>query len=317
MNRRPIRIDKVFDNPLAVRALVERHGPYPSVASYLPAASTQGESVTRGSGGALPWFRGAWAANGRPLAEGVEVVLENRRFREAASRLFDVGDVMPSTVVVNVNAPMPAGAIHVDIPSFRGAARDRYSIQLLQAMGSSGLFEPWRIVEAGAVVWFYEGPGGAYDYWPDGLDGPMRSEAPPFTNRALVADNDRMYHRIGWIGDPAPDIPPISPSSTIEHMSGGGWEVSDGGRAVRTYTQEEVRISILWKAGVDLPAHAGEAEKSPLTSERIAQIFKSDLDMRGIETPTPAPPLSDQAWLDRVHSAYYAPARPRGRQLTR
>jgi hypothetical protein len=37
---------------------------------------------------------------------------------------------------------MPAGAIHVDIPSFRGAGRDRYPIVLLQAMGASGLFEP-------------------------------------------------------------------------------------------------------------------------------------------------------------------------------
>ncbi len=50
--------------------------------------------------------------------------------------------VTPATVVVNVNAPMPAGAIHVDIPSFRGAGRDRYPIVLLQAMGASGLFEP-------------------------------------------------------------------------------------------------------------------------------------------------------------------------------
>ena len=69
----------------------------------------------------------------------------------------------------------PPLAAHVDIPSFRGATRDRYPIQLLQAMGSSGLFEPWRVAEAGAVVWFCEGPGGHYDYWPDGLSGPCEA----------------------------------------------------------------------------------------------------------------------------------------------
>jgi hypothetical protein len=95
-------------------------------------------------------------------------------------------------------------------------------------MGSSGLFEPWRIVEAGAVVWFYEGPGGAYDYWPEGLNGPMRSERPPLTNRAIVADNDRMYHRIGWIGQPSPTTPTITPGAQIEHIAGNGWVVSDG-----------------------------------------------------------------------------------------
>src|SRR4029077_13495870 len=155
---------------------------------------------------------------GSRYGRGPKSSWRTRVLREAASRLFDTTDVMLNTVVVNVNAPMPVGAIHVDIPSFRGATRDRYPIQLLQAMGCSGLFETWRIVEAGAVVWFYDGPGGAYDYWPEGVNGPMRSELPPFRNRALVSDNDRMYHRIGWIGDPAATIPMITPTAEIAHV---------------------------------------------------------------------------------------------------
>jgi hypothetical protein len=104
-----------------------------------------------------------------------------------------------------------------------GATRDRHPIQLLQAMGSSGLFEPWRVSEAGVVVWFYEGPGGEYEYWPDGLSGPKRSVRAPLSNSALVADNDRMYHRIGWVGEPAARIPTISPRAQIEHIAGTGW----------------------------------------------------------------------------------------------
>ncbi|HLZ06459.1 MAG TPA: hypothetical protein VKR55_30470 [Bradyrhizobium sp.] len=187
-----IPIENVFDDPDAIRTLVERHGPYRALASYLPVSATRGDrEATAEHGGTLPWFRGTWAANGKPLVAGAELILENPRFREAASQLFQGAEVVPNTIAVNVNAPMPSGAVHVDIPSFRGTTRDRYPIQLLQAMGSSGLFEPWRIVEAGAVVWFYEGPGGAYEYWPDGLSGPKRSVSAPLTNRALVADNDR------------------------------------------------------------------------------------------------------------------------------
>lgn len=64
-------------------------------------------------------------------------------------------------MAVNVNAPMNSGAIHVDVPSFRGADRDRYPMRLLQAMAASGLFEDWRVAEAGAVWWSYHGRGGA------------------------------------------------------------------------------------------------------------------------------------------------------------
>lgn len=301
-----VRIDKVFDNPFAVRALVERHGPYRAMASYLPDSATRGERATATEGGVLPWFRGTLAANGQPLVDGAKLILENPHFRAAASRLFDTADVTPNTVVVNVNAPMPAGAIHVDIPSFLGATRDHYPIQLLQAVGSSGLFEPWRIIEAGAVVWFYEGPGGAYDYWPEGLDGPMLSELPPFTNRALVADNDRMYHRIGWIGDPTPAIPAITRDSQIQHVTGGKWVITDGGRTVQTYPDEQIRISILWKGRVRPAAGHGDHQESPLTFDHIVQVFMRDLHSRGIEAPTPASPLSDQGWLDLVHSTYYA-----------
>jgi hypothetical protein len=67
--------------------------------------------------------------------------------------------------------------------------------------GSDDNEEP--VVEAGAVSWFHEGPGGGFHYWPVGPDGPMASEVSPFGNVAIVADNDRMYHRIGRIGDPA------------------------------------------------------------------------------------------------------------------
>jgi hypothetical protein len=250
--------------------------------------------------------------NGKPLVGGVAAILENQQFREAALRLFDATHVTPSTLVVNVNAPMPAGAIHVDIPSFLGATRDRYPIHLLQAMGSSGLFEAWRILEAGVVVWFYEGLGGSYDYWPGGLDGPMLRELAPLTNRALAADGDRMYHRIGWIGDPAPITPAITRDSQIQHVAGGGWVITDGDRTVQTYSDEQIRISILWKGRVGPAVGSGDHGETPLTLERIVQVFQRDLNLRGIEPPTPESPQSDQMWLNLVHSTYCAWVEPLG-----
>jgi hypothetical protein len=38
-----IRIEKVLDDPHVIRALVERRGPYRTLASYLPVSATRGE----------------------------------------------------------------------------------------------------------------------------------------------------------------------------------------------------------------------------------------------------------------------------------
>ena len=303
----PIRVDGVFDDPGAIRRMVQRNGPYRTMASYLPDSAVRGRRATAGEG-VPPHFRATWAAGGRPLVDGAEVILHHPRLLRAAAQLLDA-EVIPITVAVNISAPMPAGAIHVDVPSFRGADRDRYPMQLLQAMAASGLFEDWRVAEAGAVWWSYHGRGGGYDYWPDGLDGPMRSEQPPFMNSALVADNNRMYHRIGWTGDPVAAPPALSATARLSHHADGGWIISDTGVASVRYHDRDVRISILWKARVRPGPETGVA--APLTPEVITEIISADLTRRGVHVPGPVPPLSDRSWLDLVHSTYYTPQRTR------
>jgi hypothetical protein len=299
----PIRIDGAFDDPGVIRRLVQRNGPYRTMASYLPAAAVRGRQATAGEG-VPPHFRATWAAGGRPLAAGAEAILHNPRLLRAASQLFDA-EVIPNTVAVNVSAPMPAGAIHVDVPSFRGADRDRYPMQLLQAMAASELFEDWRVAEAGAVWWSYQGRGGAYDYWPDGLGGPMCSEHAPFTNSALVADNNRMYHRIGQIGDPAAIPPVLSAAAQISPHADDGWIITDTGTSPVCYDDRDIRISILWKAQVRPGPGSGGA--APLTPGLITEIISADLIRRGVQAPGQVASLSDQGWLDLVHSAYYVP----------
>jgi len=49
-----IRIEKVFDDPSAVRALVEQNGPYRAMASYLPVSATSGEGSTTAQALGLP-----------------------------------------------------------------------------------------------------------------------------------------------------------------------------------------------------------------------------------------------------------------------
>jgi hypothetical protein len=292
-----IRIEPAFDDPELVRAMFERHAPYRTMAGYLPIESREGAS--------LPWFRGNWAANGEPLVAGAEKILHNQRFIDTARAFFGGSSVRPTFIVVNVNAPMPAGSTHVDIPTFRGATRDQYSLRFLVYMGQSGLFERWRVVQAGALTWFYDGPGGNFEYWPEGLSGPMFVERPPFGNIAIMADNDRVYHRIGRVGEPDAKPPGITSAAEIRPVGRGAWKIVENGETRGTFPSSAIRFSILWKA-----IREPEAHSEVLTLDRVMSVFVADLRRRSIDFRIPADPLSNDEWMSLLNRIYYVRADP-------
>jgi hypothetical protein len=246
---KPIRVEPAFDDRTFVRALFDRYAPYRAAAAYLPAGADD-TAGSRPADAVYPWFRETWALGGKALVDGAGEILGNPRFLAAARTLFPCACIIPKLVVVNVNAPMPAGVPHVDVPAFRGATREKFALRLLMAMGASGLFEPWRVIEAGAIAWFYDGPDGGFEYWPEGPAGPMRAESAPFGNVAIVADSDRMYHRIGRIGPPDAVLPRMSANAEIWLDPDGGWSIFDQNECRARYPKEAVRLSVVWKADV-------------------------------------------------------------------
>jgi hypothetical protein len=296
---RPIRLEPAFDDRSSVHALFFRHAPYPA-AAYLPDGSDE-SGDPRPADSVLPWFRGTWALGGVPRVEGVEPILHNERFIKAARGMFGTTRVVPKTVVVNVNAPMPAGVPHVDVPTFRGADREQFPLRMLIAMGASGLFEPWRVVEAGAISWFYDGPGGGFDYWPDGLDGRMLTEGPPFGNVAVMADSDRMYHRIGQVGEQGAALARMSAAAEIRPASDGSWSIHENGEIRARYAPGVVRLSVLWKAEVFADEHASAGT---LSVESVLEIFRNDLRRRAVEFEEPSDPLTNTEWTGLVYQVY-------------
>jgi hypothetical protein len=303
-----VRIEPAFEDREMVRTMFAQHAPYRALAAFIPDEAVDAGKKREDERSVLPWFRGNWAANGEPLVEGAEAILHNKRFLEAAKTLFGTSSVFPEFVVVNVNAPMPAGTTHVDIPAFHGARRKDYPLPFLHVMGRSGLFEPWRVIQAGALAWFYEGRGGNYDYWPGGLDGPMLSEQAPFGNVAVIADNDRMYHRIGPIGDPDAEVPRISASAQIQPAGDGNWVIAENGQVRATYHDRAIRLSVVWKAEVRDRALKGDV----LNLDRIMAIFTADLRRQNVDFDVPSSPLADAAWLLLLQRIYVDPILSRG-----
>ena len=298
-----IRIEPAFEDRDAILRMFARHAPYRAIGAYIPdvvvdATKPEAEQFVQ------PWFRGNWAAGGEPLVEGAEAILQNKQFLEAAKSLFGTSSVFPEFVVVNVNAPMPAGITHVDIPAFHGATRNQYPLPFLRVMGGSGLFEKWRVIQAGAVAWFYDGMGGSFDYWPEGLDGPMLSERSPFGNVAVMADNDRMYHRIGPIGDPDATPPRISASAQILPAGDDdNWAIVENGEVRATYPDPAIRRSLVWKAEI----RDRELKDDNLNLDRIIAIFTADLRRRSVAFDFPSDPLADATWLLLLQRTYSDP----------
>ena len=300
---RPIRIEPAFDDREQVRTMFERHAPYRALAAYAP------EGIKETHEGAArrvdPWFRGDWALAGQALVEGAELILHNRRFLEAARTAFGTTHIYPEFVAVNINGPMPACTTHIDNPSFYGATRVDYPLPFLRVMGSSGLFESWRVVQASTISWFYEGTGGNFDYWPEGLDGPMLSEQPPFGNVAVCSDNEQLYHRIGLIGTGNEELPHMSASAKIQPDGKGNWTILENGEVRATYPSGVIRFSILWKAEV----RVRKRFTGSLTLDRILAIFTADLRLRNVEFQIPSDPLADTAWILLLQKIY-APTTP-------
>ena len=307
--RPPIFVEKVLDQPSIFRDLVEANAPYAPVQRYFANAAEARSQSSRGPMFIAPNFRGDWAY-GEPLVEGAEIFLHHPGFIAAAAEMFGSDRVRPFAVFSNLTwqLPFPQGAGHTDVPEFRGVNRTDHPTWLLNAMGHSGLFEAERLNIATAVAWFYEGPDGGFDYWPEGPDGPRRKHEGAIHNTAIVGDNDRMFHRVRPVGDRDAGLPQgMSLDSRLEFEGGDTWRIREGGETLGEFEWPALRASVSWKAIV----FADEAEErshdehtDDLSFTALLDRFEADLAARGVTMPRPAETSHDEAFIDTITQAY-------------
>ena len=299
----PRRIEGAFDDPQGVIDLIHRGAPYKTI------AAVQRQPDERNC---AAWFRNFWALGGRVLFDGAEPFFHNPNFIEAARESFGAEVVRPWAMMTNLNLPAAGAPPHLDLPFFRGLNNREVPGWMLTPMGYSGLFQEWAIPVASAITWFYDGEGGEFEYWPEGLDASSLTVAPPYSNTSVVADNEYMYHRVGATGAPdeywAPDSMPYH--ARLGRDVGGDWEVRDGERIIARLPYRKVRLSVLWKAfcfETRAMAESYDDHGHDLTPAMVTRIFCEDLDRRGIEFSEPADPVTDPAWRGVLFQVYGAP----------
>ena len=308
--RPPIALAGVFEDPTAIRRLVEARAPYWPVQRYF--ANDAEYAALSGESAAAPMivapiFRGNWAVEGRAEPD-VAALLAHPPFVDAARRLFAGEIVRPTTVYVNLTwqLPFPQGAGHTDIPAFRGMDRSRYPVTWLSLMGLSGLFEDVRLQIATAVAWLYPGADGGFEYWPEGPDGPARLREGRIDNTAIVGDNDFMWHRVRPTGHPRDGMLRLALDAELG-WTGADWEIRDGGRRLATFGWDALRVSLSWKALVfasDADRRRTDEHEDDIDLAAAVRRFDADLRTRGIAHAWPADPVRDPATIRLLSETY-------------
>ncbi|USG61510.1 hypothetical protein NBZ79_00780 [Sneathiella marina] len=297
----PVKLDAAFENPDEVLDLFKKGSPYKTLAAVH-------RNVGETSAG---WFRNFWALGGKVVMPGAEPFFNNERFMEAAKIAFQAEVIRPVAMMTNLNLPAPSSPCHQDLPFFRGVTNREVPSWMLAPMGYSGLFHDWAIPVASAITWFYDGEGGDFEYWPNGLDKPSITERPPFSNTCVLADNEYMYHRVGGVGSPAEysHYENIGYDATLELSKENRWQVMESGKDIADFAFDKVRLSVLWKAYCFETAEMAESYDNhsyDLDTKMIADIFCDDLRGRGIDCVRPTDFATDKQWKETITTVYAA-----------
>lgn len=297
MIAKPIWIDPAYDDPEGVVDLVRTSAPYPLTAR-VHKRDIDGKDQ--------PWFRIFWAHSGELKIPAAKSFFLNERFIESAKQSFSAKVVIPNALMINLNAPMAGGPPHLDLPFFRGG--ERFPFWALSCMGYSGLFHNWAIPIASTIAWFYDGVGGDFEYWPDGPDQPSKLIQPPLWNVAVVSDNEYMWHRVGPVGEPGDRFKPgqIDREARL-HRLAKGWEIRNTDGQVFPLNEQQMRLSLLWKAYAFADEQAAAAyynHSNDLNPQQVADIFAADLKQKGLPTNAPADPFNDAEWKALIQNTY-------------
>ena len=87
------------------------------------------------------------------------------------------------------------GSPHIDGAEFRGLSHHNCPVWLANTLVKTGLFRAWQVKKAQVIAWYYQGSiGGGFTYWPDGPHEQPRQIHAPMWGRAVVVENEMMYH---------------------------------------------------------------------------------------------------------------------------
>jgi hypothetical protein len=307
--------------------VVRDHGPWPLILAHHFRSPEEVLATTSGDvpeGVTLSWdmflspvFRGYLARGSVCLYREIEDCVYNLRFLDLVREYWGARYAEPESMLFNLQGPCrEGGAPHTDGTRFRGMTMENTPTWLLLIMCKSGLFRRWQAKKAQVIAWYYRGRiGGGFNCWPDGPHGKPLQIPAPMWGRAVVVENEMMYHCAQSNGPAALRRPEglgidalISPDPERED----GWQITSGGRVIQRIPAEETRLLVHWGAQVYLDDHelgVSKDHSDDITLERALEILVADLRARGESFRLPSDPLADKPFI-RMLNRVYDPGTP-------
>ena len=136
---------------------------------------------------------------------------------------------------------------------------------------------------ATSISYFGGGQGGELAYYPDGAAGPAATHAPRH-NTAVVLDTDTVFHGVDRVIGDERELARIRPGMRLFYEGDRRWTVRDGEETVSGYDEDEIRLSISWKAYCftdEAERDAWRTNTDDLSLESILSTLVDDLVARG------------------------------------
>lgn len=259
-----------------------------------------------------PVFRGYFAQGFTSVHPEIEDCFYNPKFLDLVRGYWKAEYARPENMLFNIQGPCEgSSAPHVDGTSFRGLTYQTSPIWLMSIMVKSGLFEHWRSKKAQVIAWYYKGKvGGGFNYWPQGLRAQPAQIKAPMWNRAVVVENEMMYHTAeasGPAGLRRPSGLAISSLMGPDPDDASGWQITTDGEVIQKIPQDEFRFLVHW--GADIFMDYSELKRSldhtdDIGHDQVFDMLIADLRARGIAFELPTDPLTDQIFISLLIKTY-------------
>lgn len=272
----------------------------------------EGVELTWDMIGLNPVFRGYLARGGTCFFPELEDCYYNSRFLELVRNYWGCKYAEPETFLFNIQGPTPIGGPpHLDGTVFRGMTMENTPLWLLLTMAKSCLFRKWQAKKGQVIAWYYQGGiGGGFNCWPDGPSGdPMQVNAPMW-GRAVVVENEMMFHHgqaCGPVDKRKPQGMDISSTFGADPDDPSGWRIETFGEINQRIPAGEMRFLVHW--GARLFSDMNELKRTydhtdDINADMALNILMDDMKKRGVSFEVPTDPMNDRKFVALVSQVY-------------
>lgn len=259
-----------------------------------------------------PVFRGYLAQASTCLYPEIEDCFLNSKFLDLVRGYWGAEYATAENMLFNIQGPCAGGGSpHVDATRFRGVSMHNSPIWLMNTMVKSGLFAHWQARKAQVISWYYKGSvGGGFNYWPDGPQAAPKQIAAPMWGRAVVVENEMMFHTAESNGPShmrRPEGLAINSLMRPNPDTAGDWQILTDDRIIQNVPEREFRFLVHW--GADIYMDYAELKRAldhsdDITHDQVFDIFIKDLRARGHDFILPTDPLTDKAFIGLLTRVY-------------